>query len=144
MTRHEIEVIVNQHLPPYMNRLGLGDWGCTVLLVDTEEAFLSFAAADIHVEPQYKQSEMRFCVPKILHQTGLLRLLRHELLHIVLSDVNEYGGFMDLLCQNEREEKLADEIWHNSIEKAVWNIEWILDNTFNWKWELEVIEQDTS
>lgn len=119
-----------------MNRLGLQSWGCEVVLEDDESTFASHAAADIRLEPEYKLAVMRILVPAIAHVEGLRLILRHELLHIVLADMNQYSVTADKLTRTKNEFEIMQSVWHFCIERSIVQLENMLLN-IGWNWEIE-------
>lgn len=140
MTRDELAAIIDAHIEVYATRLKLEAWGINVDLEEDEAKFQSekqheTASAWMYCEPPYRQALITFCVPRVLHREGALRLLRHELLHLLHADLNGFRDMAHLFARTGRETGALNAAWHDGIERFNWQLEQMLDAN-GWQWEI--------
>jgi hypothetical protein len=124
MDRSEVKAIVEREAGPLMERLGIGHWRVKVTydpsgvdqdghLQDGEcTRLVDYDSAHISLNPESFDDE-----------EGVIRTLRHELFHIVLSPFDLYCGSVDKLDILGPTGVILDRVWNHACERAVINLE---------------------
>jgi hypothetical protein len=120
MKRSDVEPIVAEHLPRLSAALGLHHW----------EVTLSYENVDVDDEGYWKRGE---CTRLVDYQSAhitlnpsafltpddVLKTLRHELFHIILSPFDLYQAAVDRAGINQPITDLLGRIWDHAVERSV-------------------------
>lgn len=125
MDKSQAQGIVERHLDSMVRMLGLGHWEVMVtydLDVATDSAHA--IAGRCHPDGDYNQAWIEIDPSRFDDEAALLRLLRHELFHVVLSPFNLFDEVVGAMLQKDRRlAPAADRVWTHAAEKAVINLE---------------------
>ena len=125
MDRSQVKEIVDREIEPLMKRLGIDHWKVMVSY-DPERIdgdgqikhgectrLVDYNSAHISLNPESFEDEQ-----------GVLKTLRHELFHVVLSPFDLYSSTVDRALDSPGSvREILDRVWTHSCEKAVINIE---------------------
>jgi hypothetical protein len=125
MDRSEVKAMVEGELEPLMQRLGIRHWKVRVSYdpesVDGEghlkhgecTRLVDYNSAHISLNPESFDDE-----------ESVMRTLRHELFHIVLSPFDLYSSSVDRAIEVPNAvREILDRVWNHACERAVINLE---------------------
>lgn len=122
MDRSRVKAIVDASIDPLLTRLGIGHWRIEVGY-DLREGSESFTLLGrCRRMPEYNIARIELDADALDDEQGVMRTLRHELMHIVLAPFDLYRAALQPL-HDETAAAMAEVVWVHSVEKAVVNLE---------------------
>ncbi len=125
MDRSECKAIVEREIEPMMERLGIPHWRLQVSYgpIPSDDPEWE-TRGEVTVKPNYNQAMIRLNPDAFDDETALLKTLRHELFHVVLTPYDVFIAIVKpLLTPSEAVESMATAAWRNACEQAVINLE---------------------
>jgi hypothetical protein len=124
MDRSGVKSIVERELEPLMQRLGVSDWKVR-FSYDPEPA-----DGDEHLKHgectrlvDYNSAHISLNPESFDDEEAVIRTLRHELFHIVLSPFDLYSSAVDRLEILGPTGVILERLWHHACERSVINLE---------------------
>jgi hypothetical protein len=124
MDRSECQAVVEGAMPPLMRRLGIPHWR---VVVSYDPSAMD---ADGHLKHgectrlvDYDSAHVKLNPESFDDREQLLRTLRHELFHIVLSPFDLYSTAIDRIEALDPIRDVLDRVWDHACERAVINLE---------------------
>lgn len=110
----------------YKRILGLGQWHLDIYYRRLPEG----QRGECHTQPDYMRAQISIDNDQIDDEEALLRLLRHELIHVFLWPATKLASAMeDLTDDNKMADDLRHQLWTFIVERQVKEIEMLLDRT---------------
>lgn len=122
MDRSKVKAIVEREIGPLMGRLGIPHWKVTVsygLRGESDDATINAQCTRL---VDYNRALIEFDPDALDDEAEVLRVLRHELFHILLSPFDVYTGAVRRLDLGSAEAVL-DQVQTHATEQAVINLE---------------------
>lgn len=124
MDRSQVKAIVERELEPLMERLGIPHWNITASYSPLSPDDGRRVHAEITRNSNYNSAHIDFNPEPTEDEAHLLKVLRHELFHVLLSPYDLYGRAVEALLEDDPvKQKVFDEVLTNSMEQAVINLE---------------------
>lgn len=118
----EILSIASDALKIMKPKLGLGDWDISIRVTSPEDQNFS---ADIYKEVEYRVATITLDPYSHPDVNEVLDSLRHELLHLVLADLDVYQHMA--ISGSTLPENTLSGTWLYSTERAIGNLERVFD-----------------
>lgn len=128
MDRSAVKAIVGRELGPMCERLGLGHWAIRVsydLRLDVDSGRVP---GQCHRLYDYEKVTIEFDPDGLDDEAEVLRVLRHELLHLVASPFDLYGDAVEKLTLDESTKDVLHRVWNHAQEMTVVNLERLVRN----------------
>ncbi len=125
MDQPECKTIVDNEAERLALRLGIPHWDLLIECVplpDDEQGWTR--RGNVEIKPEYNKAHIRLNPEAFSIPPDVLKTLRHEMLHVVLSPFDQFLAIIrPVLERNKTVEKMALAAWTQSAEKAVINLE---------------------
>jgi hypothetical protein len=126
LDRSECKRIVDREIEALAEAMGLPHWHIVVryerVADEHPEGFT--VSANCRAKPEYERATITIDPDEMDDEAELLRILRHELMHIVLAPFNLYRGFATAFVeQKSTADAQEDAIWAHSVEQGVRSLE---------------------
>jgi hypothetical protein len=126
MDRSECVRIVGREIDGYLRAFGLPHWHIVIrydrVTDDHPEGFT--VSADCRAKPEYERATITIDPEEMGDEAELLRILRHELMHVALAPFNLYRGFAAAFIeQKSAADAQEDVIWAHAVEQGVRSLE---------------------
>lgn len=119
----QVRSIVNANIEKMRWALQLQDWQIGVVYVALEES----TRAECRLQVGHKKAEIRIDCDQCDDEPDVLRVLRHELLHVYDADMELYRAAVRHLLGGEAFDAV-DEVFLHAAERLVGSIERMLDH----------------
>lgn len=123
MDRSAVKAIVEREIERYAERLGIPHWylKCSYDLKEDNQGRQANAQCTRHID--YNQAWIEFAPDEFEDEEHVLKVLRHELYHIVLSPFDLYSSCVRRLFKDGSPElEMLERIFDHAQEKAVINL----------------------
>lgn len=120
MDRGEVKRVVDEHIGPLLQRLGIAHWRVDVRYEPrgTDEHGWVRPAC-VSVDEDYDQAFVTLNPEAFDTEEEAVRMLRHELFHVVLAPYDVfYGAVLPAFADNPVAARMLDSAWTRAIEQA--------------------------
>jgi hypothetical protein len=119
MDRSAVRAIVERELEPLRERLGLGHWDLDIEYgpIEGGQRGRCSRAAD------YDRATIELDPEQVEDEADALKVLRHELFHLVHSPFDLYSCAVDNAGLGKTMDDVLDRVWRHACEKTVINLE---------------------
>jgi hypothetical protein len=128
MDHSKAKAIVDRDINALLRAYGLQHWQIRIyydLQSESDDDGSHYATLGrVSVKPAYEQAAIRLNVGEIDDEAQLLKILRHELSHVVLSPFDLYRTHATRgIKADSKEEREHDHLWDYCVEQAAINLE---------------------
>ena len=125
MDKSEVKKLVSKALDPLSRGLAVGHWQIVCHLAHDKSN--DDTGASIEMKPEYEHAEITVDFDNCETPQRVLRYLRHELIHVLLSEFDLFPEIV--LCELTEEQRAKyQKLWSHVTEKAVVRVEKIFDH----------------
>ncbi len=119
----EAEKIIKENLDDLTDMFGIGHWAVTVDFATTGSD--SYQTGICDQDFKYETARITLYLNNIKSEEMLLRVLRHELFHILHHPFNEMIASIDAFILDQKPEffSIVESLWVSAQEKMVKNLE---------------------
>src|SRR5690625_2021060 len=125
MEAMDVRAIVDQHAPRLKKASGIERWDVRITVERCPEQVKGQCEAD----PRYMIAEIQIDPEHAEDEDDVVKTLRHEMLHVLVSQFEVYRAAVHHLVDSEDALNAIDEVWTFATENVVHNIETALDQS---------------
>jgi len=124
MEASQVRAIVAKYAPALMEKLGIPHWSI-VFYYDLRETKGNFAKkGECTRQARYDRATIAFDPAEFADEQDVLKVLRHELIHVVLSPFDLFWHAAGACWADDPvKEAMMDAVWNHAVEQAVICIE---------------------
>jgi hypothetical protein len=119
MDKSAVEAIIERELKPLCDRLGLSYWDLDIKYGPIDGSGNGQCARLM----DYDRATIEFNPEQLDDEAHVLKVLRHELFHIIHSPFDLYSCAVDNAGLGKTMDDVLDRIWRHACEKTVINLE---------------------
>lgn len=124
MDRSAVKAIVDREIEPLMRRLGIPHWRITVAFEPAPtDANGRFRAGHVSRYVDYEHAHVTLNPEAFEDESDVLRVLRHELLHVVLAPIDVFVNAVEATMKDHPAAPTLESVWTHAMERAVGHLE---------------------
>lgn len=123
MDKSQVESIVRRELAPLIDRMGLDRWEVGVTFNLRKEVGNRQVPGECHRLRDYEKVAIELDPDWFDDEAEVLKVLRHELLHLIASPFDLYAESVERLEIDESTKEVLDRVWNHAQEMTVVNLE---------------------
>lgn len=124
MDRSAVKAIVDREIEPLLRRLGIPHWRITVSYEPAPpDADGRYVAGHVNRRVDYDQAHVTLNPEAFDDESDVLRVLRHELMHVVLSPYDVFLNAVQSTLDGHAAAPALQSVWTHCMERAVIHLE---------------------
>lgn len=127
MDRSEVIKIVDRSIDPLLRRFGIEHWKVEVCYDLRADNGIAHNSARCTRMADYNRAIIEFDPDQFDDEASVLRSLRHELFHVLLSPFDVYSNAAEAALHDSATTAILARVWSHSVEQAVINLERLYD-----------------
>jgi hypothetical protein len=124
MDKSTLKAMVDREIEPLMRRLGIPHWRVTVSYGLVEGSGLNRRFhGECNRSVDYNQAHITLDPETLDDEAHALKVLRHELYHVVLAPFDVYSNAVDAAVGTGTTTNILGSVWTHAVEQAAINLE---------------------
>lgn len=124
MDRSAVKAIVDREIEPLMRRLGIPHWRITVSLEPAPQKDSGrYLSGHVDRFVDYEHAHVTLNPEAFDDESDVLRVLRHELLHVVLAPIDVFVNAVEATLEGHAAAPTLQAVWTHAMERAVGHLE---------------------